>query len=182
MTSYTERLRALVSEKRANGSLPKLPKPGFVSFGSTSQGRFQHDIDPDPGIESVQASASAPAKRANGSLPKLTKPSPQAPADRLRDNHDARLRALTAQGLDADRARRLAHEAAMVDQLDAMPTQSPYGKCLGCDEGTDAGDLVPFGLEPDVAWLHARCAPGWRLARRERASEALAAAGIHRPD
>jgi hypothetical protein len=57
--------------------------------------------------------------------------------------------------------------------------RSPPERCLACGGGDHPYDaLLPHGFEPiGHAWLHTRCWPAWRAARRAEAVAALEAMG-----
>jgi hypothetical protein len=67
--------------------------------------------------------------------------------------------------------------------LNRNPVRSPPGRCHRCDEADNAHDpLLPLGTESTGhAWLHSRCWPAWRDARKAEALAAMAAMGIHKP-
>jgi hypothetical protein len=86
-------------------------------------------------------------------------------------------------GLPRQEAEARAFECCVVEWLNRNPARSPSGRCLGCGGSERAHDkLLPFGAEPSGhAWLHSRCWPAWRAARKAEAIAALAAIGIHQP-
>jgi hypothetical protein len=86
-------------------------------------------------------------------------------------------------GLSRAQANAQALEYCVIEWLNRNPVRSPPGRCLGCGHAEHAHDpLLPFGTETaGHAWLHSRCWPAWRSARKAEAIAALAAMGIDQP-
>jgi hypothetical protein len=86
-------------------------------------------------------------------------------------------------GLPRPEAAARAFECCVVDWLNHNFERSPPGRCLACGGGDHHYDaLVPFGVESSGhVWLHSRCWPSWRTARKSEAVIALAEMGIAPP-
>jgi hypothetical protein len=76
-----------------------------------------------------------------------------------------------------------AFESCIVEWLSRNPVRSSPERCLGCGGIENANDpLSPHGVESTGhAWLHGRCWPAWRAARRQSAIAALSTLGIRAP-
>ncbi len=85
--------------------------------------------------------------------------------------------------LSREQAEARAFAACVIEWLNHNPVRSSPGRCLGCGEAEHPHDpLLPFGTESaGHAWLHSRCWPAWRAARKAQAVAALAAMGIIQP-
>jgi hypothetical protein len=88
----------------------------------------------------------------------------------------------------AEKALRVEAEArafgcCTVEWLNRYPVRSLPSRCHGCGQAEHAHDpLLPFGTEyTGHTWLHSRCWPTWRNARKAEAIAALAAMEIHKP-
>jgi hypothetical protein len=86
-------------------------------------------------------------------------------------------------GLPRPEAENRAFECCVVEWLNRNFERSPPGCCLACGGGDHAHDaLLPHGIEPTGhVWLHSRCWPSWRTARKAEAVIALAEMGIAPP-
>jgi hypothetical protein len=85
-------------------------------------------------------------------------------------------------GLARPKAEVRAFDCCIVEWLRRNFVRSPPERCLACGGGDHPYDaLLPHGFEPTGhAWLHLRCWPAWRAARRAEAVAALEAMGIER--
>jgi hypothetical protein len=85
-------------------------------------------------------------------------------------------------GLPRPDAESRAFACCIVEWLNRNFVRSPPGRCLACSGGDSVDDaLLPRGVESTGhAWLHLRCWPEWRAARRAEAVAALEAMGIKR--
>src|SRR5271155_3624252 len=78
-------------------------------------------------------------------------------------------------GLARPKAEVRAFDCCIVEWLRRNFVRSPPERCLACGGGDHPYDaLLPHGFEPTGhAWLHLRCCPAWRAARRAEAVAAL---------
>lgn len=83
-------------------------------------------------------------------------------------------------GMSRAEAERLAVGCCISEWLNRRPVRSPAGRCYWCGEDGVHMSLVPFGLAPDIAWLHAGCWPAWSDNRKGEAVAALKALGVGR--
>ncbi len=85
-------------------------------------------------------------------------------------------------GLARPKAEVRAFDCCIVEWLHRNFVRSPPERCLACGCGDHPHDaLLPHGFEsPGHAWLHSRCWPAWRAARRAEAVAALKAMRIER--
>jgi hypothetical protein len=81
-------------------------------------------------------------------------------------------------GMTRPEAEARAYDACVSEWCNQHPVRSEASRCHWCSEGQDRGTVVPFGISPDLAWLHSPCWPAWHRSRLADAAEALAALGI----
>lgn len=81
-------------------------------------------------------------------------------------------------GMPRAAAEAQADECCIVEWLNQNPVRSPPGMCCGCGRGAAIGALAPYGLGPDLVWLHSGCWASWHAERRAEAKTALATMGV----
>ena len=84
--------------------------------------------------------------------------------------------------LPSDKANARAYMCIEMEWINQNTSASSNGQCIGCGGHASADKpLIPFGLEPHLSWLHARCWSDWFRGRRQVAQAALKHCGIARP-
>jgi hypothetical protein len=74
------------------------------------------------------------------------------------------------------------YRIAVVEYLNETFAPTPPDICAHCNGLETAIDpLLPFGEDPNHAWVHRNCSEQWRRARRAAAVAALAQMGINQP-
>jgi len=74
----------------------------------------------------------------------------------------------------------LAWDRTLTEWLNAHPEQSSaIAGCAYC--GSRGGVILPYGIEPNVTWLHETCWSDWSKEREQRATQALQKLGIAPP-
>ena len=71
----------------------------------------------------------------------------------------------------------LAWDRTVTEWLNAHPdSSSPLAGCANC--GGRDGIILPYGIEPNITWLHDECWSSWSTERERRANQALQAIGL----
>jgi hypothetical protein len=101
----------------------------------------------------------------------------------IREAFEDRVKALMdLRGLSRLGAERAAFDNLLVERMNATHPDTPSERCAHCGRPeTPDATLKPIGWGVRHAWLHDRCWPEWREARRVAAIAKMATIGIVRP-